>query len=111
MILPNTQKLEISSVGVGTYKGSLNEDDDLLMFNAIVDSALFGMNVIDTCSNFRGGRSEKMVGNALEYLFQNHQFTRQEFLISSKAGYVREKLPSLDSSDIINDHCAHPLFL
>jgi aryl-alcohol dehydrogenase-like predicted oxidoreductase len=60
-----------------------------MMFNAIVDSLLFGMNVIDTCSNFRGGRSEKMVGNALEYLFQKHKFNRKELFISSKVGYVR----------------------
>jgi hypothetical protein len=46
-----------SNIGVGTYTGSLNERDDILQFNAIIDSVLLGANMIDTCSNFRGGRS------------------------------------------------------
>lgn len=60
--------LKISNIGIGTYKGSLNEEDDILQFNAIIDSVLSGINVIDTCSNFRGGRSERVVGGAVAYL-------------------------------------------
>ncbi len=50
-------ELKISSIGVGTYKGSLDETDDLLMFNGLVDSLQNGCNVLDSCRNFRGGRS------------------------------------------------------
>lgn len=50
-------ELKISSVGVGTYKGSLDEQDDLLMFNGLVESLNNGCNVLDSCRNFRGGRS------------------------------------------------------
>lgn len=46
-----------SSIGVGTYKGSLDTADDILQFNAVVDSVLSGCNVVDICSNYRGGRS------------------------------------------------------
>ena len=42
--------------------------DDLLQFNAIIDSVLSGVNFIDTCANFRGGRSEIVLGAALKYL-------------------------------------------
>ena len=49
-----SNKNSISSIGLGTYKGSLDSSDDILQFNSIIDS---GVNFIDTCSNFRGGRS------------------------------------------------------
>jgi hypothetical protein len=48
---------QVSSVGIGTYMGSLGPRDDILQFNSIIDSVLLGVNAIDTCSNFRGGRS------------------------------------------------------
>jgi hypothetical protein len=50
-------QLKNSNIGIGTYKGSLDTSDDILQFNAIIDSVLSGVNVIDTCANFRGGRS------------------------------------------------------
>lgn len=59
---------KISNIGIGTYKGSLDEKDDILQFNAIVDSVLSGVNMIDTCGNFRGGRSEIVISQALRYL-------------------------------------------
>lgn len=58
----------MSAIGVGTYKGSLGKEDDLLQFNGLVDSLLSGVNVIDTCRNFRGGRSEIVIGEALSHL-------------------------------------------
>ena len=58
----------MSSIGVGTYKGSLDSADDLLMFNGLVDSLNTGCNVLDSCRNFRGGRSEIVAGYALNYL-------------------------------------------
>ncbi len=61
-------KLKNSNIGIGTYKGSLDNSDDILQFNAIIDSVLSGVNVIDTCANFRGGRSEIVIGAALRYL-------------------------------------------
>lgn len=51
------EKIRVGSVGVGTYKGSCDEADDLPMFNGLVDSALLGCNVIDSCRNFRKGHS------------------------------------------------------
>lgn len=58
------------------------------MFNGIVDSVLHGCNVIDTCRNFRKGMSEKVVGQALRYLWQKENYQRNQFLVQSKAGYV-----------------------
>lgn len=60
--------LKVSNVGVGTYKGSLDGQDDLVQFNALVDSVLSGVNFIDTCANYRAGRAESVVGAALSFL-------------------------------------------
>lgn len=64
----SNQKMRNSSIGIGTYKGSLDQSDDILQFNAIIDSVLLGSNVIDTCRNFRAGRSESAIRAALRYL-------------------------------------------
>ena len=74
--LLTNRNIKVSNVGIGTYKGSLNEEDDLLQFNGIVDSVMLGTNVIDTCRNFRGGRSEKAVRSALKYLIEMKNYNR-----------------------------------
>ena len=63
-------QLNISSVGIGTYVGAPEREDDLKMFNAIIDSVESGgVNVIDTAINYRYMKSERTVGAALKYLF------------------------------------------
>ena len=82
------------------------------MFNGIIDSVLLGCNVIDSCRNFRKGRSESIVRLALNHLLEKEEFSRDNFFICSKAGYVFEELPSgVTSQDVVNDHCVHPLFI
>ena len=60
--------LQVSPIGIGSYKGSFDETDDLKMFNGIVDSVVIGCNMIDSCRNFRKGRSEYIIGLALRHL-------------------------------------------
>ena len=82
------------------------------MFNGIVDSVLYGCNVIDSCRNFRKGRSEKTIGLALQHLYEKEGFRRNNFMVGSKAGYVFEELPKgVTSADVINGHCVHPVFI
>jgi aryl-alcohol dehydrogenase-like predicted oxidoreductase len=82
------------------------------MFNGLVDSLNNGCNVLDSCRNFRAGRSEVVAGQALNYLINKLGYHRNNFFLSSKAGYVRENLsPSINSSEVVNDHCVHPIFL
>jgi aryl-alcohol dehydrogenase-like predicted oxidoreductase len=85
--------MRVSGIGVGSYRGSLNADDDILQFNAIIDSVLLGANVIDTCRNFRGGRSEQVIQAALRYLIEERGYSRDQILIMSKCGYVRDSIP------------------
>ena len=92
--LISNKSLKVSNIGLGTYKGSLDNSDDILQFNAIIDSILSGVNVIDTCANFRGGRSELILGAALRYLITEKKYQRNMLFIQSKAGFVREDMPS-----------------
>ena len=110
-LLISNKNLKVSNIGIGTYKGSLDTTDDILQFNAIIDSVLSGINVFDTCANFRGGRSELVLGAAIRYLIAEKKYNRNMFFIQSKAGFVREDLPSSLKGEIINDHCVHPTFL
>lgn len=110
--LHSDSKLRISSVGVGTYKGSSDQTDDLPMFNGLVDSVMLGCNFIDSCRNFRKGRSEQTIGLALRYLCEQEGYNRSNFFLGSKAGYVFEDLPKgVTSSEVVNEHCVHPEFL
>ena len=90
--LVSNKNMKISCIGIGTYKGSLDESDDILQFNAVIDSVMLGSNVIDTCSNFRGGRSEISIGTALRYLIEEKKYSRNQIFICSKAGFVREDI-------------------
>ena len=49
-----------------------------------------GWNVIDTASNYRGGRGEKAVGYALAALRNQPGLTREMLFISSKAGFLQD---------------------
>ncbi len=42
-----------------------------MQFNSIIDSVNMGVNVIDTCHNFRNGRSEYVIGLALQHLIKS----------------------------------------
>ena len=85
----NAQGLTLSSLGMGTYLGSLDKQTDLDVENAIKESISLGaVNVIDTAINYRLQKAERCVGNALEYLFENETSTRDQIFISTKNGYL-----------------------
>ena len=48
--------------------------------------------MIDTASNYRGGRGEKAIGYALTALHEQLGFTREMLFISTKAGFLEEDL-------------------
>lgn len=58
--------LKVASTGYGTYIGAPDQEDDLAMFNGLVESVQTGgVNVIDTAINYRHMKSERVVGAAL----------------------------------------------
>jgi aryl-alcohol dehydrogenase-like predicted oxidoreductase len=81
--------LYLSSIGMGTYLGKPNKEDDQSMENAVYDSIKSGsVNVVDTAINYRAMRSEKSVGRALLRLINDEIVTRDQVFVSTKNGYI-----------------------
>lgn len=81
--------LYLSSIGMGTYLGKPNKEDDQSMENAVYESIKSGsVNVVDTAINYRAMRSEKSVGRALLRLIKDGIVTRDQVFVSTKNGYI-----------------------
>ncbi|KAG2423763.1 hypothetical protein HXX76_015039 [Chlamydomonas incerta] len=124
-------KLQLSSLGVGTYLGGLDERTDDAVAAAVIYSVASGWNVIDTASNYRWGRAESAIGAALDSLLagasvkdflQDGEYsadiTRGMLFISTKAGFVDEALvrrlvkdKALARRDVVSGHCLAPAYL
>lgn len=84
--------------------------------------------MFDTCSQFRYSKGERVINAALKYLIKEKGYSREEFFIGTKLGYlsddmdlnikgdeivkemISEKL--LTDEDVVeNTHCVHPNYL
>jgi aryl-alcohol dehydrogenase-like predicted oxidoreductase len=83
--------LTISSIGLGTYLGTVDEATDRGYREAIEEAVLGGVNVLDTAVSYRLQRSERVVGEALSALAARG-IPREQVVVSTKAGYI----PSAD---------------
>ena len=82
------QNLTISNVGIGTYLGNPDANTDVLVENAVKQSILAGINVIDTAINYRFQKAERSVGKAIATLVSEGKINRDEIFVSTKNGYV-----------------------
>ncbi len=82
------QGLTVSSLGIGTYLGGMDEVADRGYREALVAAVRGGINFIDTSLNYRHQRSERAVGAALEALFEAGEARRDEIVVCTKAGYL-----------------------
>jgi len=82
------ENLHLSNVGMGTYLGDPDSQTDELVKNAVKQSVLSGVNVIDTAINYRAQKAERSVGKAISELVENENISRDELFVSSKNGYV-----------------------
>jgi len=92
-------KLNLSSLGMGTYLGQITAEDDSDLENAIYESIKSGaMNVIDTAINYRSMKSEKNIGQAIKRLIDDRIISRDQVFISTKNGYITNDgdYPSID---------------
>jgi aryl-alcohol dehydrogenase-like predicted oxidoreductase len=115
----------VSSVGIGTYLGDPTDAVDDRYRTAVRTAVEHGVNVVDTAVNYRCGRSERVVGEALSVA----DVDRSEVVVATKGGflpfdgsppadpsaYVRERFvePGLvDPADLARgSHCLAPSFL
>jgi len=82
------QNLMLSNVGIGTYLGDADARTDQLVTNAVKQSILSGINVVDTAINYRAQKAERSVGKALLELIEEQKISRDHVFLSSKNGYV-----------------------
>jgi aryl-alcohol dehydrogenase-like predicted oxidoreductase len=84
----NFENLHLSNIGIGTYLGDPDARTDELVTNAVKQSILSGVNVIDTAINYRSQKAERSVGKAISELIIDGKITRDQIFLSSKNGYV-----------------------
>jgi len=80
--------LSLSSIGIGTYLGNVDDPTDVLVKEAVKKSILSAINVIDTAINYRSQKAERSVGKAMLELVEGGSVKRDELFISTKNGYV-----------------------
>jgi aryl-alcohol dehydrogenase-like predicted oxidoreductase len=115
----------VSSVGLGTYLGDPTDAVDAAYRESVRTAVENGVNVVDTAVNYRCGRSERAVGEAL----RDADVDRDAVLVATKGGflpfdgtrpadpsaYVRETFVEsglVDPADLARgSHCVAPAFL
>ncbi|MFA9517713.1 aldo/keto reductase [Halopenitus sp. H-Gu1] len=74
----------VSSLGIGTYLGDPTAAVDERYRQSIRLALESGINVIDTAVNYRCGRSERVVGDAV----RTSDIDRESVLVATKGGFV-----------------------
>lgn len=75
-------------LGLGTHLGSFSEEDSRQYIEAVSFAVRNGITTIDTAINYRGMRSEKDVGKAINNLISSDEIQRDDIVIASKAGLL-----------------------
>jgi aryl-alcohol dehydrogenase-like predicted oxidoreductase len=119
----------VSSLGVGTYLGNMDEATDAKVTQACLQAMEHGVNFIDSAINYRGQRGERAVGEAIRRAILSGKFRREEFFVSTKGGFVPyEGKPTSDVSKLFDEqyvskglarptdlvsgcHCLEPAYL
>jgi aryl-alcohol dehydrogenase-like predicted oxidoreductase len=112
------QGLFISSIGLGTYLGNMDQQSDRNYEDAIFKALGSGCNLIDTAINYRFMRSEKNIGNALSKAIAEKVVSRDEIVIATKGGFLAAHPKDYiangicNAEDIVaNCHCMSPHYL
>jgi aryl-alcohol dehydrogenase-like predicted oxidoreductase len=79
--------LSLSSVGLGTYLGPVDDAADARYQAAIARSLELGINVVDAAINYRHQRSERALGRAIATAV-HAGIARDEIVVASKAGFL-----------------------
>src|SRR5438105_31110 len=80
--------LSVSSLGLGTYLGGLDERVDNAYAAAVATAVCGGINFLDSAINYRHQRSERSIGAALARLLASGEFQRDEIVVCTKAGFL-----------------------
>jgi len=83
-----TDAFTTSSIGMGTYLGECDDEEDERYTNIIAAGIGKGLNLVDTAINYRCQRSEVAVGRGLKKALQAGTATRDEIIVCTKGGYI-----------------------
>ena len=120
----------LSSLGLGTFrKEPYREENYILNYKDSVKTAVLnGINLIDTAINYRYQTSEREIGEALRELFAEGRASREQLVVTSKAGFIPLDFPFPDpykwikeqvvdtglatkEEVVIDQHCMSPAYL
>jgi len=121
----------VSSIGMGTYLGACDDEDDTRYVAILSEGLARGVNVLDTGINYRCQRSERAVGRAIHQAIGAGSASRDEIVVCTKGGYVplegappksrqeyRAYLANeyfdpgvMSAKDVVAGHCLKPRFL
>ncbi len=82
------RRLTVGALGAGTYLGDCTDDDDEAYARTLRAAIALGINLVDTASNYRCQRSERIVGRTLDALFESGESRRDELIVCTKGGYL-----------------------
>ncbi len=83
----DSHRLNMSSLGMGTYLGQPDPKTDESYTASAVLAGESGINVFDAAINYRFQRSERSIGAALKQLAAKG-FSRDEFVLCTKGGFL-----------------------
>lgn len=81
-------KHNMGRIALGTHLGDFSDTDSEKYINAIKYAVRNGINTIDGAINYRGMRSEKDEGIAMNQLIEAGEIKREDIFITSKAGLL-----------------------
>lgn len=109
------QGLRISSIGIGTYRGTRDPATDASYLSALRTAFRGGINLVDTAIVYRNQQSERIVGTAIRELIEQGHGRREELVVCTKGGYlVAEAVnpATLEPGDVVDGmHSVAPAFL
>jgi aryl-alcohol dehydrogenase-like predicted oxidoreductase len=106
-----TQRMVLSSLGIGTYLGQPDEKTDAAYAASVVAAVENGINVIDSAINYRFQRSERSIGAALQQLAAKG-FAREEIVVCTKGGYLTPdgSMPADPNEYFFREYIQHGVF-
>jgi len=80
--------VSISSIGMGTYLGDFDDDEDARYSTVLAAGIERGLNLVDTAINYRCQRSERAAGRAIRHAIDQQTARRDEIVVATKGGYI-----------------------
>lgn len=82
------QDFAVSGLGIGTYRGAMDQRTDAGYADAVHTALAGGINLVDTSLNYRHQRSEQSVARGIERFTAHSGGRRDEIVICTKGGFL-----------------------